>query len=114
MRPTERQDGNTVLLYQWSIFIRLPPTLRVCIYLYVNKHPVLATHCRAVKASDVTQIFQFTNSYNTSNFTVPLLCISLLLAPTCFCLTAIIVEPTSVLLIGCEIRNSGTVHWLAL
>jgi len=52
MRPTERQDGNTVLLYQWSIFIRLPPTLRVCIYLYVNKHPVLATHCRVVKTSD--------------------------------------------------------------
>ena len=113
MRPTDSQDGNTVLLYQLSILICLLPTQR-CINFCVNKQPVSATHCRAVKASDVKKILQFTNSYNTSKFTVPLSCISLLLAPTCFCLTASTTELTSILLIGCEIHNSGTVHWLTL
>jgi hypothetical protein len=77
---------------------------RHCKYInfYVNKQPVLATHCRAVK----TQVFQFTSPYNTSRFTVPLLCISLLLAPTCFCVTAIIRELTSILLLGCEIHGN--------
>ena len=87
-----------------------------CEYInfYINKQPILATHCRAVKASDLIQIFQFTESSNTRKFTVPLLRISLLLAPTCFCLIAIMMELTSILLIGCEIHNSGTVHWLVL
>ena len=65
----------------------------------VNMQPVLAIHCRAVKASDVvTQVFQCTDPYNASKFTVPLLCISLLLASTRFCLTAIKMELTSIII----------------
>ena len=113
--PSSAEVEGRVELYIYSPSGPSWPVPGRTLPLHLPRQPILATQCRTVKASDVlTQIFQFTNPYSTSKFTVPLLCVSLLLASTCFGSAATIRKPTPVLLIRSEVHNSTTVHLLAL